>query len=54
LDGGHHRHAAAVGDTTRAKTLLRQAYVIFQRIGAADNPAELAELNAVTSQEPGE
>jgi tetratricopeptide (TPR) repeat protein len=57
LDEGHAlaglaRCAAATGHTTRAQLLLRQAHVIFQRIGAADATAVLAELNAFTTPEP--
>jgi tetratricopeptide (TPR) repeat protein len=44
--------AAATGHTTRAEALLRQAHEIFRRIGAADAPAILAELNALTAQDP--
>jgi tetratricopeptide (TPR) repeat protein len=51
---GLGRCAAAAGHTRRAKALLRQAHVIFQRIGAADAPAVLAELNALTSPGPRE
>jgi tetratricopeptide (TPR) repeat protein len=49
---GLGRCAAAVGDATRAGTLLRQAHEIFQRIGAADAPAILAELGSLASQDP--
>jgi class 3 adenylate cyclase/tetratricopeptide (TPR) repeat protein len=51
---GLARCAAAASHTTRAQALLRQAHVIFQRIGAADTPAVLAELNALTSPGPRE
>jgi tetratricopeptide (TPR) repeat protein len=49
---GLGRCAAAVGHTTRAQALLRQAHEIFHRIGAAEAPAVLAELNALTSPGP--
>jgi tetratricopeptide (TPR) repeat protein/transcriptional regulator with XRE-family HTH domain len=42
---------AAAGRTTEANSLLRQAHTIFQRIGAAEASAVLAELNAFTSPE---
>jgi tetratricopeptide (TPR) repeat protein len=45
---------AAPDEPSQAEALLRQAYVIFQRIGAAEAPAVLAELNVLTSPEPGE
>ena len=51
---GLGRCAIAVGQASRAEALLRQAHEIFQRIGAAEAPAVLAELNAITSPEPGE
>ena len=51
---GLARCAAAASHTTQAQALLRQAHVIFQRIGAADTPAVLAELNALTSPGPRE
>ena len=51
---GLGRCATAAGHTTRAKALLWQAHAIFQRIGAADTPAVLAELNAITSPGPGQ
>jgi tetratricopeptide (TPR) repeat protein len=51
---GLARCSAAVGHTSRAQALLQQAYVILQRIGAADAPALLAELNALTSPSPGQ
>ncbi len=38
----------ATGDTTQAGAFLRQALEIFQRIGAAEAPDLLAELNALT------
>jgi tetratricopeptide (TPR) repeat protein len=49
---GLGRCAAAAGQAARAGALLRQAHEIFQRIGAADAPAVLAELDALASQEP--
>ena len=49
---GLGRCAAAGGHTTRAEAMLRQAHEILQRIGAADAPAMLAELDALTSQDP--
>jgi hypothetical protein len=45
---------AAAADDSRAQALLRQAHEILQRIGAAEAPAVLAELNVLTSPEPGE
>ena len=51
---GLARCSAAVGHTSRAQALLQQAYVMLQRIGAADAPALLAELNALTSPSPGQ
>jgi hypothetical protein len=42
----------ADGHATQAKALLRQALEIFQQIGAAETPALLAELDALTSQAP--
>ena len=50
---GLARCAAAAGNATRARTKLRQAQTIFQRIGAAEAPTTLAELNALDSPEPG-
>lgn len=49
---GLGRCAAAVGHVTRAEVLLRQAHEIFQRIGAAEAPAVLAELHSLASQDP--
>ena len=46
------RCATAVGHTTQAKDLLRQAHLIFQRISAADIPGVLAELSALTTPGP--
>ena len=51
---GLARCSAAAGHSTRAQALLQQAYVILQRIGAADAPALLAELHALTSPSPGQ
>ena len=51
---GLGRCAIAVSQASRAEALLRQAHEIFQRIGAAEAPAVLAELNALTSPEPRE
>ena len=45
---GLGRCAAAAGHVAQAQTLLRQASEIFQRIGAADAPWVLAELDALT------
>ena len=50
---GLGRCALAAGHTTQAKALLRQALEIFQRIGAAEAPELLAELDALTSSPPG-
>ena len=47
---GLGRCAMADGHATQAEALLRQALEIFQRIGAAEAPALLAELDAITSQ----
>jgi hypothetical protein len=57
---GDYRGAA--GDLEQALTIYRdlgvraseQAHEMFQRIGAAQAPGVLAELNALTSPEPGE
>ena len=46
------RCALAVGQTTQAEVLLRQALEIFQRIGAAEAPDLLAELDALTGPPP--
>ena len=48
---GLGRCAIAANDTARAGSLLRQAHEIFQRIGTADAPFVLAELNAFTTAE---
>ena len=47
---GLSRCALADGRATQAQALLRQALDICQRIGAAETPALLAELDALTSQ----
>jgi Flp pilus assembly protein TadD len=44
---GLGRCAMAAGSTTRAEVLLRQALQIFQRIGAADVPDLLSELDTL-------
>jgi tetratricopeptide (TPR) repeat protein len=49
---GLGRCAMTNGHTTQAEVLLRQALEIFQRIGTAEAPALLAELDALTSQDP--
>jgi tetratricopeptide (TPR) repeat protein/transcriptional regulator with XRE-family HTH domain len=49
---GLGRCAMADGHATQAEALLRQALGIFQRIGAAEAPGVLAELDALTSQAP--
>lgn len=49
---GLARCAIAAGQPAQAEALLRQAHQIFQRIGAADAPAVLAELNALTLPAP--
>jgi tetratricopeptide (TPR) repeat protein len=49
---GLGRCAMAAGNTAQAEILLRQAYETFQQIGAADAPAVLAELNALTGPQP--
>jgi tetratricopeptide (TPR) repeat protein len=51
---GLGRCAAAGGHNARAKDLLQRAHLIFQRIGAADTPATLPELNSLTRPGPGE
>jgi tetratricopeptide (TPR) repeat protein/DNA-binding XRE family transcriptional regulator len=45
---GLGRCALAAGHATRAGVLLQQALEIFQRIGAAEAPALLAELDVLT------
>jgi tetratricopeptide (TPR) repeat protein len=49
---GLGRCAAIAGHATRAEAFLRQAREIFERIGSADTPSVLAELDALTSQDP--
>ena len=44
---GLGRCALAAGHATQAGVLLRQALEIFQRIGAAEAPDLLAELDAL-------
>jgi hypothetical protein len=51
---GLGRCSAAVGHATQAKILLRQALEIFQRIGAAEAPDLLAELDAFTGPRSGQ
>jgi hypothetical protein len=48
---GLGRCAAIGGHATRAEPLLRYAHEIFQRIGVADVPSVLAELDALTGQD---
>jgi hypothetical protein len=48
---GLGRCAATAGHAMRAEALLRHALEIFQRIGAADVPSVLAELDALTCQD---
>ncbi len=49
---GLGRCATAVGHATQAELLLRQALEIFQRIGAAEAPDLLAELDNLTGPPP--
>jgi len=49
---GLGRCALAVGHAPRAEVLLRQALEVFQRIGAAETPDVLAELDVLTSPPP--
>ena len=42
----------AAGHATQAQVLLRQALEIFQRIGAAEAPDLLAELDALVGAPP--
>ena len=44
----------AAGHATQAEVLLRQALEIFQRIGAAEAPDLLAELDALTGPPPAQ
>jgi lipopolysaccharide biosynthesis regulator YciM len=49
---GLGRCALAAGHAARAETLLRQAVEIYQRIGTAEAPGLLAELEALTRPPP--
>ncbi len=49
---GLGRCALAVGHAAQAEGLLRQALEIFQRIGAAEAPDLLTELDALTALPP--
>ena len=49
---GLGRCAQAAGHATQAGVLLRRALEIFQRIGAAEAPDLLAELDALTGPPP--
>jgi tetratricopeptide (TPR) repeat protein/transcriptional regulator with XRE-family HTH domain len=49
---GLGRCALAAGHATQAEVLLRQALEIFQRIGAAEAPDLLTELDALTGRHP--
>ena len=49
---GLGRCALAVGHATQAEALLRQALEIFQRIGSAEAPDLLAELDALAGPPP--
>jgi tetratricopeptide (TPR) repeat protein len=51
---GLGRCAVAASHATQAEALLRQALQIFQRIGAAEAPDLLAELDALTSPPPAQ
>ena len=51
---GLGRCALAAGHAAQAETLLRQALEIFQRIGAAETPGLLAELDALTGRAPAQ
>ena len=51
---GLGRCAMAAGNSTRAEILLQQALEIFQRIGAAEAPDLLAELDALTGPRPAQ
>jgi hypothetical protein len=51
---GLGRCALAAGHATQAQVLLRQALEIFQRIGAAETPDLLAELDALTGPPPAQ
>jgi tetratricopeptide (TPR) repeat protein len=49
---GLGRCAVAAGNAAQAEVYLRQAAEIFQRIGAAEAPEVLAELDALTGPPP--
>jgi tetratricopeptide (TPR) repeat protein/transcriptional regulator with XRE-family HTH domain len=49
---GLGRCALATGDAVQAESLLRQALGIFQRIGAAEAPELIAELDTLTGPRP--
>jgi tetratricopeptide (TPR) repeat protein/transcriptional regulator with XRE-family HTH domain len=51
---GLGRCAMAAGHATQAAILMRQALRIFQRIGAAEAPDLLAELDALTGPPPAQ
>jgi tetratricopeptide (TPR) repeat protein len=51
---GLGRCALAAGHATQAGILLRQALEIFQRIGAAETPDLVAELDALTGPPPAQ
>jgi tetratricopeptide (TPR) repeat protein/transcriptional regulator with XRE-family HTH domain len=51
---GLGRCAIATGNATQAETFLRQAHDIFERIGAAEVPDVLAELNALVDPGTGD
>jgi tetratricopeptide (TPR) repeat protein/transcriptional regulator with XRE-family HTH domain len=51
---GLGRCALAAGHATHARALLCQALEIFQRIGAAETPDLLAELDTLTSPPPAQ
>jgi tetratricopeptide (TPR) repeat protein len=51
---GLGRCALAAGRAAQAGDLLRQALEIFQRIGAAEAPELLAELDALVGAPPAE
>ncbi len=51
---GGGRCTLAAGHATQAGVLLRQALEIFQRIGAAEAPDLLAELDALTGPPPAQ
>jgi tetratricopeptide (TPR) repeat protein len=51
---GLGRCAAAAGHPAQAEALLRKALEIFQRTGAAEAPAVLAELDALGTPQPAQ